>query len=233
MSISFDNLAVNRNLLLGLPFGEGAGVITQDMAKPNRLVTMTDPGGGSFVWGNLATGIPYLQFVAVGGGAADGVYLSCPAADTVDLNFTSGDYSIGGWINWDSTGGDSEYIIGRGVVETDGWDCYLAISGGRNTLSHRHAHATGGAGNLKSECFSTGWTPGTWHFFGISRSGLYPLHYRDAVSLEMDYGAGTMLDPDTALRDLVIGARNSKDDHWYRGYMWNIRVWDRALEGIE
>lgn len=225
-------MAINHSLLLGLPFREGAGVITHDEAKPVRLLTQHVPGGGSFVWGNLATGCPYLQFVAVGVGANDGVYLDCLAADTGDLNFISGDYSIGGWFNWDSTGGESEYIIGRGVVETDGWDMYLNISAHLptgNTLSQRHAHATGGAGNLKSECYSEGWTPGIWWFFGMSRSGLYPLHYRNAIPLEMDYGGATMLDPDTANRDLVIGARNSKDDHWYRGMMWNLRVWGRAL----
>ncbi len=230
MTVGYDNLAINRGLLLGLPFREGAGILTQDTSKPRRTLTLTDPGGGSFAWANLATGLPYLQFTAIGGGATDGVYLVCPAADTGDLNFTTGDYSIGGWINWDATGGFSEIIIGRYSTEVDGWDIYLNISGGRNTVSHRHHHSSLGAGNLKSECFSTGWTPGNWYFVGISRSGLYPLHYRNAIPLEMDYGGLPMLDPDTSNRDLVLGTRGTtKDANWYRGYMWNMRVWGRAL----
>lgn len=76
MSIGlFDKVAVNRQMLLSLPFREGVGTITQDVAKPEHLFTQGDPGGGSFAWGNLATGCPYLEFVSVGFGVTDGVYL--------------------------------------------------------------------------------------------------------------------------------------------------------------
>ncbi len=231
--VGYDKIGVNNRQLLALPFKEGVGVITKDVAKPEHSMTMNVPGGGSFAWGNIAlSGCPTLEFVTVGGGATDGVYLDCPAADTVDMNFISGDYSVGCWIKWDATGGWSEYIIGRGLVETDGWDLYLNISGGLNTISQRHAHLSL-TPNLKSECFSTGWTPGIWWFFGMSRSGIYTPHYRNSEALTMDYGGATMLDPDTAARDLVIGARNTKDDHWYKGSMRNLRVWDRALQPWE
>ena len=231
MSIGDDNLAINKDLLLGLPFREGGGTVrTQDMSKLNRPISMNDPGGGSWVWGNLATGIPYLQFVAVGGGAADGVYLDCPAADTADLDFTSGDYSIGGWINWDATGGWSEILIGRYGVDLDGWETYFDISGGLNTLSQRHHHSSL-APNNNSNCYSVGWIPGNWYLLGISRLGasLYPLHYRNAAPLTMAYEASGMLDPDTCNRDLVLGCRYTKDANWYRNRMWNMRVWGRAL----
>ena len=236
MPVGYDKLSLDYNLLLDLPFREGIGTITRDIAKPHHPLTLNVPGGGSFAWGNLVSGCPYLEFIAVGVGANDGVYVDCPAADTGDLDFTSEDYSVGGWFKWDSTGGESEYIIGRGVVETDGWDFYLNISGHLpvgNTISQRHAHVSGGAGNLKSECFSEGWTPGIWWFFGMSRTGIYTPHYRNGLPVEMDYGGATMLDPDSANRDLVIGARNSKNDHWYRGMMWRLRAWGRSLEPWE
>ena len=233
MSKAFDKLDINRDLLLGLPFREGSGVETRDVSKLHRLLTLNDPGGGSFAWGNLATGIPYLQLAAVGGGPADGVYLDCPAADTGDLDFTTGDFSIGGWFNWDATGGWSEILIGRYGVDLDGWEIYLDISGHLpigNTLSQRHHHLSL-APSTNSNCFSVGWTPGTWHFMGISRSGgsLYPEHFREAIPLEMSYQAAGMLDPDTCNRDLVVGTRFTKDANWYRNMLWNLRIWGRAL----
>jgi len=229
-AVGFDKLAIDHELLLGLPFREGTGLITHDRAKPHHLLTQVDTGGGSFTWGNLVTGCSYLQWAAVGGGVGDGVYLNCPAVDTADLDFTTGSFSLGGWINWDSTGDWSEMIYSRGGVDIDGWDIYLAISLGRNTLSQRHHHFPD-----RSECFSTGWTPGEWHFFGVSRIGgnLYPVHYRNGMPLEMDYGGATMLDPATCNRALIMGCRYDFTLNWYRGMMWNMRIWDRALEDEE
>jgi len=236
MPVGYDKLNLNHNILLDLPFREGTGTITKDVAKPQHPLTLIDTGGGSFTWGNLASGCPYLLFAAVGGGANDGVYLDCPAADTVDLNFTSGDYSLSVWFNWDSTGGFSEIIMGRYSTEVDGWDIYLNVSGHLpigNTVSQRHHHSSI-PGNPKSECYSEGWTPGEWHFFGMSRSGIYTPHYRNGVPVEMEYGGATMLDPDTANRDLDIGVRGTtKAENWYRGMMWRPRVWNRALEEWE
>jgi len=230
----FDNAQVAHGLALSLPFDEGVGLLAHDRAKPHHLLTQHDLGGGSFTWTNLGSGLPYLQFAAVGGGATDGVYLDCPWSDTVDLNFTTGDFSVGGWINWDSTGGWSEVVIGRYGVDIDGWELYMDISGHLpvgNTLSQRHHHASL-TPNVNSDCFSTGWTPGTWHFFGVSRVGgdLYPVHYRNGEPLVMSYETSGMLDPDTAKRDLVVGCRYTKDANWYRNGMKGLRVWPgRAL----
>ncbi len=230
MTLHYDSVGYNREIVLDLPFREGTGGVTQDVAKPHHPMTMVDTGGGSFVWTQLANGLMVMQFNAVGGGNDDGVYLNSIAAITGDLNFTTGDYSVGCWFKWDSAGGYSEILIGRYSTEVDGWDLYLNVSGGRNTLSQRHHHSSLGAGSLKSECFSTGWTPGTWHFAGMSRSGILTPHYRNAVALVMDYGGGTMLDPDTANRDLSLGVRGTtKNQNWYRGLMWRLRVWPRAL----
>lgn len=235
----YDSISINENILLDLPFREGVGTITQDVAKPHHPLTMYDPGGGSFVWGNEASGCPTLEFVAVGRGDTDGVYLSCPAADTVDLDFTAGDYSIACWIKWTDIG-DSSIIIGRYWITApstfeDGWEIYLDESAGRNTVSQRHSHASL-APNTNSNCYSVGWTPGTWYLLGISRTGgnLYPIHYRNGVPLTMAYSAAGMLDPDTCNRDLVIGTRCTKDANWFWGKHGKaLRVWGRALSADE
>jgi len=231
----YDNIPENENILLDLPFYEGTGIITRDQGKPHHQnVSLNDPGGGSFVWTVLASGLMVLEFVTVGGGVDDGVYLDLPAADCADLNFTAGDFSVGVWIKWDSTFGLSEIIIGRYGALLDGWELYLDISSGRNTVSQRHNHSSI-AGNDNSNCFSVGWTPGVWAFLGVSRTGgnLYPQHYRNGVPLLMSYEITGMLDPDTCNRDLVIGCRYSKNANWYKGQMWRPRVWNRVVTAAE
>lgn len=233
--IGYDKEGFNYRQLLSLPFNEGVGALAHDVAKPDRTLPMHIPGGGSFTWDNaIKSGCPILEFVTVGGGAGDGVYLDCDWSKSADMDFTTGDYSVACWINWDSTGGWSEIIIGRYGVDWDGWEIYLDISSGLNTVSQRHHHASL-TPNLNSNCYSTGWTPGAWHFLGISRIGgnLYPIHYRNGEPLTMSYEDSGMLDPDTCKRDLVIGCRYTKDANWYINQMWNPRVWDRALSRSE
>jgi len=230
----YDNIPINEDILLDLPFREGIGAVTMDHAKPHHPMTMNDPGGGSFAWTSLASGLMVLDFVTVGGGFNDGVYLDCPAAKTVDLNFTAGDYSLSAWINWNSAGSWSEIIMARYGVNLDGWETYLNVSGGRNTVSQRHSHVSL-APNTNSTCFSTGWTPGTWALLGISRTGgdLYPVHYRNGVALTMAYEVSGMLDPDTCNRDFVIGCRYTKDANWYKSKMSRPRIWNRALSASD
>jgi hypothetical protein len=227
--IGFDKIDINEDLLIGLPFEEGTDLFAYDRAKPHHILTQNVPGGGSFSWGNEATGVPYIEFVTLGAGVTDGVYFDCPAVNTVDLDFTNDDYSIGGWINWEWNG-TSSLIIGRYGVDLDGWEIYLDISGGLNTVSQRHHHSSL-APNNNSNCYSTGWTPSNWWLLGISRSGasLYPQHYRNAEPLDMSYEDTGMLDPDTCNRDLVIGCRYTKNANWYKSKMWNLRVWGRCL----
>ena len=223
----YDNKPENASILLDLPFYEGVGMITNDQAKPHHPMTMKDPGTGSFSWDALPSGLGVLTFVTTGGGPAAGVHLDSPAADTADLNFRGGDYSIGGWTKWQSDG-FSEIVIGRYGTDLDGWDCFF--NAGSFSLSLRHNHASRGP-NFSSQCFSSPWGVGVWNFFGISRLGasLYPLMYKNGVAITMSYEATGMLDPDTCNRDLVVGCRNTKDANWFKGSMWGLRVWNRAL----
>jgi len=49
----------------------------------------------------------------------------------------------------------------------------------------------------------------------------------------MAYSASGLRDPDTSPSDLVIGARYSKDNDWFDGMIWNLRVWERGLGDYE
>jgi len=220
---SYDKLSINEDILLDLPFNEGSGAITGDIAKPHHTFDLNNAP----TWTSLVSGRGVLTF----DGATE--YLDASAASTADMDFTSGDYSVGVWINWTDVGGGlSQIVIGRYGVDLDGWEIYLTEGGGFNYLTQRHHHATL-APNTRDGCYSTGWAQSTWFLLGISRSGLYPVHYRNGVALAMSYEATGMLDPDTCNRDMVIGTRYTKDANWYQNMMWRPRMWSRVLSADE
>ena len=183
MTRGYDKLPLDYGLLLALPFREGGGLVTRDVAMPHHELTQNDPGGGSFVWSNMVSGCPYLEFVTVGLGATDGVYLDCPVADTVDLDFTSGDYSIAGWVNHGAVGNlQPKILVGRYAVDAaappaafgDGWEVYLETNAGVDYLELRHHHVSLGTSIADSRdgCFSTGWATGRdGTFWGLPEVG--------------------------------------------------------------
>jgi len=210
---------INGQLLFALPFYEATGVITQDVAKPHHPVDLH----GFPSWAAVASGLGVLDF----NGASD--YLDSPAADTVDLDFITGDYSIVVWTNHQWTA-QSQIIIGRYGVDLDGWELYF-FDTPLNYLQLRHHHAS--LAPDRTGCFSVGWSNDAWHLVGISRSGAYPLHYRNGMGVEVTYDVGGLSDPDSCNRDLVIGARYTKNADWYKGMQWNPRVWSRCLQPWE
>lgn len=220
MSVLYDNRDIYKEIVLDLPFREGIGIITHSEAKTHPNVRLINTP----TWTTLPSGL-----MTIGLTGASSEYLEADAADTANLDFTTGDYSIGVWIKW-TAGVQSQIIIGRYEVNVTGWEIYLDVSGGLNTVSQRHSHVSL-APNTNSNCYSTGWTPATWFLLGISRIGgdLYPVHHRNGVPLTMSYEASGMLDADSCNQDLVIGARYSKDANFYTGLMWRPRVWPKAL----
>jgi len=169
-------------------------------------------------------GVGHLFFNADWGG--NGVYIECDNADCPDLDFMAGDYSLGCWFNWESI--SSEIIMGRYELNVSGWELYL-YGAAQDYLTLRHHHAgTLVGGNPRSGCYSSGWTPGVWWFMGVSRyGGGEAYHYRNGVALPMFTGG--MVDPETCSKDLVLGARFTKDSDFYKGQMWRPRIWLRAL----
>ena len=212
----YDNLSLDDGMLLDLRFTEGTGPVTFDRAKPHHKLTLVGPP--TWVQTPLAN-VTVMDFLSD--------YLECPAASTVDLNFTTGDYSIACWVNPIDTS-TSMNVCGRYALDTDGWEVYFFSLLAEGYLTLRHHHASLGP-DVRDGCYSMGWVENTWQLLLISRSGLYPLHYRNGVPLTMAYEAGGMKDPDTAARDLVIGARFTKNADWYKRYMWGLRIWNRAL----
>lgn len=236
-AIGFDKRSIYRNLLLDLPFSEASGILTQDVAKPHHeYVDLNGPP----TWVTEASGVGVLDFDS----ATTSEYLDCPVADTVDLNFTSEDYSIVVWVKHGAVGVmNPKIVVGRYYIDNGvqannvGWEVYLETNG-PDYLELRHHHGSLGPWpDPRTGCFSTGWAPGTWNLLAITRSGRYPQHYRDGVPLVMSYSVGGLNDPDTvpllANRDLVIGTRCTKNQDWYDGSMWNLRIWNRELSAEE
>lgn len=214
MTVHYDDIDVNEDILLDLPFREGTGAITQDVAKPHHPVTLV----GAPTWTPLASNLMTLNF----DGATQ--YLECPAADCVDLDFTTESYSIWGWFNW-TFPDDSQIIIGRYDVDGpafSGWELYLYKTGSLN-LRHHHA-GTIVDGHPRSAAYSMGWAPGVDWFFGVVRWGAYVAMFRNGVAQTVLSSTGGIRDAEACAEDLVIGTRFTKTDNFFKGMLWRPRV---------
>lgn len=218
MPRGMDNDDLNADLLLSLPMREGAGILrTADVAKPHHPIVMTNPPA----WATIASGLGVLDF--------DGSdYMDCAAASCADLDFTNDDFSLACWVYWE--GVSSDIIAGRYVLDASGWEMYLDDTDPLRTLTLRFHH---GGVPTRTACYSLGWTKSIWWLLGISRSGAYPLHYRNGLEVEASYSAGGLTDPVTSANDLVIGARYDHSANLYDGKMQGLRIWERKLEPWE
>ncbi len=202
MTILYDNLDYNRRMLLDLPFREGIGVITQDVAKPHHVIDMVNTPA----WGALGSGKMAINLNGTN------EYLECQGAVCTDLDFTSGDYSVGGWLNWTILE-YSQIIMARYELSVSGWEVYTTNVGALNYLTLRHHHAAGAT--TRTAAYSLGWTPGTLFHFGISRIGDTAYFYRNGEPVTTT--SDTLIDPETSSEDLVVGVRYTKDSNFYKG----------------
>lgn len=218
--LGYDNYNINHQILLDLPFREAIGTITHDVAKPHHqdIDLINTP-----TWESLVSG---LGVIALNG---TNEYLELATAACADLDFTSGDYSIGFWFNWES-GDSSQIVIARYELNVSGWEVYL-YDDPNYYLTLRHHHAAGAT--TRTGCYSGGWTQGTWHFMGISRSGNAAIHYRNGVALTTTHDIGGLIDPETCGQDLVIGVRYTKNADHFKGKIWRPRAWSRILSASE
>ncbi len=201
-------------MLLDLPFREGIGIVTQDVAKPHHVMAMVNTP----TWGALTSGKMTINLNGTN------EYLQCLNANCADLGFTSGDFSVGGWINW-TINEFSQIIIARYELSVGGWEVYLTNVGALNYLTLRLHHAAGAT--LRTGAFSIGWTPGTLFHFGISRSGVSAVMYRNGEPVTTT--SDVLIDPETTTQDLVIGTRYTKDANFYKGLFPRLIVSEEAL----
>lgn len=210
----YDNPRFNHEMLLDLQFCEGTGTLTADWAKahhePNTLT-------GVPTWSFLANDLTYLDF-AIG---PPREYVLILAADSGDLNFTSGAFSGAVWYNPDV--GGNRYVYCKGLITT-GWVFYLNTSN-RMSLGTRQAAANQ---------FTTGnvLTLDTWQFVSFTRSGASARIFtngRDVTST-----AATHINPDTAVaQNFYIGCNDLAGAGWMDGHLWRPRIWGRTLTSAD
>jgi len=217
--IGYDNLAINHQILLDLPFREATGAITHDVAKPHhRDVDLINAP----TWESLVSGLGVIDL--------DGVdqYLQLLAASCVDLDFTSEDYSLGEWVLFRAGGADDKTLMGRFLVSNNGWELYHYPT--NHSITLRHHHATGAT--TRTGAYSLNWTYNKWWFMGVSRSGASAQFYRgDAsglVALPTTITPGGLIDPENCGQNLYIG-NDPTNTNLHNGKLWRPRAWGDSL----
>jgi len=245
----YDNLLQNKDLVLDLPFYEGSGAITRDQSKIHHqdvdlvLAPVWDRhqyGMGNFGWGfapgydTSDIGSFNLAFERRGFHSGDGIsvittdgttnhYVMIDNLDSTELDVTSEDYSICGWLRWENAPTTSVIIIGRYFLDNNGWEIYLTESGVHRYLSVRHHHAGGAA--VRSACYSDDWTWDIWYFWAVSRQGTFVQQYRNGIAVTTTASVGGLEDPESCNQDLVIGIRYTKNANQFKGSQQGIRMW--------
>ena len=217
MTILYDNLSYNRRMLLDLPFREGIGTITHDVAKPHHPITLVNTPS----WTALPSGKMAMELA----GWNTSEYAQCLNAACADLGFTTSDFSIGGWFTWEDTVEDSHVLIGRYEVSVGGWEVYLTEVGALRYLSLRLHHA--GGATPRTAAFSLGWAYSTLAHFGISKIGNTAYFYRNGEPITTV--SDTLINPEATTRDLVIGIRYTKDANMLSGLLPRIVVAEEGL----
>ena len=214
--IGYDNLLVNQELVLDLPFREGTGTITADYSKVYaNAPTLT----GAPTWSFLGSDLNYLEFVP---GNPDRIVIL--AADSTALNFTSGDFSGAVWISPHAYG--NRYMMHKGAAGT-GWGFWLDSASPYIVFTTEQAgpayQSTDGCADLALNA---------WQLVGFTRDGAAGRVYLNGRDKTVT--PATHVNPvSAAAGDFYIGTTVGGGAGWYDGYMWRPRVWKRALSAAE
>ena len=215
MSIGYDKLSTNSQILLDLPFDEGVGDFIHDLAKPHHQFATVGPP----VWSVTAGGIGYLEF----GGVAD--FLECLAADSLDVNFTTEDFTLMAWINNPLLGG-AQLILNQGEVDVDGWEFFLFGTNISLRTNQAAAHTDISA--------VAALTASVWQLVAVTRQGASGQFYVNGVAVTTTLGAG-LADAVTCAggNKLLVGVQDNEITNFFQGMMARPRIWARALTDVE
>jgi hypothetical protein len=214
--MSYDYWRPNQALRLDLWLRETTGAVTADWSKTYRPpLTLVDVP----VWQAATNDLTVLAF-----SNNDAIYSL--AADSTDLNFTSGDFSGAAWIAPSAYG--TRFIFDKSsVAGTEGWSFWLAGAGGYLAFTTYQAgpasQTTYGGANLALD---------VWQLVGFTRSGDTAHIYLNGV--DTTNTPATHVNPATAAAvNTYIGAAVGAGAGWYNGLLWRTRIWNRALASWE
>ena len=227
MSLGFDSYVLHHNLALYLPLDDQpvavvpGTTLTHDRAKPLNPTTLPREDhhtftltGATIAVGSLASGQPYIDLTR-----ATPDYLTCPNADSQDLDFQAELFSVGIWMNADAlVAATTYYLFSRGLAANDGWAFYLiedvlyfgTYQGGFSQVSNSIVAAV---------------ATGAWHLVGVSLGGtaagdtLISVDGNDVT----DVGAAHA-NPLTSARPINIGA-DQTPGNGYDGKLSIPMIW--------
>jgi hypothetical protein len=212
----YDNWRINQGILLDLQFRETTGTVTSDWSKVYRdPLTLT----GTPAWAVLGSDLTYLSF-----DPTNPDYLTSLAADSADLDFTSGSFSGAAWIYPDAYG--NRYLMDKSGAAV-GWAFWIVGT------SPYLAFTTANAGPLTQTTYGgASLDLSAWQLVGFTRSGAAAKIYLDGQDATAT--PATHINPASAVAvNLVIGSAVGAGAGWYDGRMWRPRIWNRALEAWE
>ena len=153
--------------------------------------------------------------------------LECAAANSVDLNFTNGDFTLLLWINT-PTGAGAELLLNQGVVDVDGWEFFTFGT----TLSFRLNQ--GGAHTDVSAVAAL--TPSVWQLVALTRVGAVGQFYVNGAPVTT---IGALADAVSCAggNKLLVGVQDNEATNFYTGIIGGggcgPRIWNRALSAAE
>ena len=218
----YDSLGLNEDIQLDLSMLEATGLITHDESPNHSMATMYSTILTPF-WLQTTTGNYGLHLNRINPLFDMQQFLDIPAADCTNLNFTTTDYSLAMWFNWEFLG-TSAILMGKYVVNNSGWETYLHNDGINDTLTVRHHH-----GGTRTATYSAGWTQNVWQLWSYSRIGANAYHYRDGEAVAV-VGSGALQDPSSSIaNDWRLGCRYTEDANWLKARFHRPRAWSKAL----
>ena len=215
MSIGYDNLDINHNLVLDLPFEQGSAALpARDRSKNHYPFTLT---GAPAPYVIPASGHNTLDFTP---GNPD--FLEAAIANVPDLDFTTEDFSLAVWICPDTLVGDLELMC-HGLDATDGYDVRIMADGSVVFSSNQAAaqqQVASAAGVVVVD---------VWRLIGISRSGVLVQIFLNGI--EVAYTAQPdIVNPLTSARKVLFGVYDDEATDPWSQYMGQPRAWlDRQL----
>ena len=204
------------DLLLDLQFRRSISDKVDDWAAPHHPVTR-NPGGapGGPAWADLANDLTVLNF-----NSATPDFLESPQADTVDLNFTTSDFSMVTWVYLDSLASDV-MIICRGSLSMDGW-LFMVKANGRIELRTNRGGMSGVGASAPGEI-----TTHAWNLIGATRDGTTGKIYN--MGVDVSYGVPSFCEPLASPRGLHIGINDNEVSDSFDGKMWRPRIWGKCF----
>lgn len=205
--LSYDAFDLNARIAFDLTLEEMVGAVANDRSPFAHNCALV----GVPVWTQLGNGLPYLVF---DNGNPD--WLECPIADTAELDYQAGDFSVAAWIY---ANGTDFMILCRGENNADGW--YFNVTGSVLELVTNQ----GGAAQFNQSSAASIAT-GEWLFLCATRAGSVGRMFIQGVEDSAYQEAIT--DPLTSARKLHIGIHDDETVLGFDGGMYRPRILSRA-----